>query len=99
MCVCVLCVQLHVKVTFHIASSKHGTTDILRLRLTMITHSIDNVHDTRSVRETSRHLLGELLPAAVQEVVEDVHGHGEDDGRVVLRRDAVQCLQVAELQE
>ena len=46
----------------------------------------------------SRHLLGELLPAAVQEVVQDVHGHGEDDGRVVLRRDAVQRLKVAELQ-
>ena len=49
------------------------------------------------MRKTSRHLLGELLPAAVQEVVEDVHGHGEDDGRVVLRRDAVQRLQVAQL--
>ena len=43
-----------------------------------------------------------LLPFAsglVHEVVEDVHGHGEDDGRVVLRRDAVQRLQVAELQK
>ena len=40
-----------------------------------------------------------FLPlAAVQEVSHDVHGHGEDDGRVVLRRDAVQRLQVAKLQ-
>ena len=31
-------------------------------------------------------------------MVHDVHGHGEDDGRVVLRRDAVQRLKVAELQ-
>ena len=32
-------------------------------------------------------------------MVQDVHGHGEDDGRVVLRCDAVQRLQVAELQK
>jgi hypothetical protein len=31
-------------------------------------------------------------------MAEDVHGHGEDDGRVVLRRDAVQRLEVAELE-
>ena len=30
-------------------------------------------------------------------MVHDVHGHGEDDGRVVLRRYAVQRLQVAQL--
>ena len=46
----------------------------------------------------SRHLLGELLPAAVQEVAHDIHGHGEDNGRVVLRRDTVERLQVSELQ-
>ena len=30
-------------------------------------------------------------------MVHDVHGHGEDDGGVVLGGDAVQRLQVAEL--
>jgi len=37
--------------------------------------------------------------ALVEEVVEDVHGHGEDDSRVVLRRDAIQRLQVAQLRK
>ena len=35
--------------------------------------------------------------AGPDEVVHDVHGHGEDDGGVVLGGDAVQGLQVAEL--
>ena len=42
-------------------------------------------------------LITEIV-LALHEVVHDVHGHGEDDGRVVLRRDAVQRLKVAELQ-
>lgn len=41
-------------------------------------------------------LLVVMLPA--HEVVHDVHGHREDDGGVVLGRDAVQRLKVAELQ-
>lgn len=35
--------------------------------------------------------------ALVEEVVEDVHRHREDDGRVVLRRDAAQRLKIAKL--
>ena len=34
----------------------------------------------------------------LHEVVHDVHGHWEDDGRVVLGRDAVQRLKVTKLQ-
>ena len=36
--------------------------------------------------------------AGPDEVVHDVHGHGEDDGGVVLGRDAVQGLEIAELE-
>lgn len=43
--------------------------------------------------------LALLAAALIHEVIEDVHGHGEDDGRVVLGRDAAQRLQVAELKE
>ena len=39
------------------------------------------------------------LVGFLQEVVHDVHGHGEDDGGVVLGSDAVQGLQVAELKK
>lgn len=34
---------------------------------------------------------------STQEVVHDVHGHGKDDGGVVLGSDAVQGLEIAEL--
>ena len=37
-------------------------------------------------------------PGAPHESVENIHWDGEDDGAVVLSRDAVQGLQVAELQ-
>ena len=36
--------------------------------------------------------------ALVEEVIENVHRHREDDGRVVLRRDAAQRLKVAKLE-
>ena len=52
---------------------------------------ISSYYVTPLIRPSPRQL-------ALHEVVHDVHGHGEDDGRVVLRRDAVQRLQVAELQ-
>ena len=38
-----------------------------------------------------------VIEAVVHGGVDDVHGHGEDDSRVVLRRDAVQCLQISQL--
>ena len=38
-----------------------------------------------------------VWPIALHQVGDDVHGHGEDDGAVVLCRDAAQGLQVAEL--
>ena len=41
-------------------------------------------------------ILGPALSA--DEVVHDVHGHREDDGGVVLGRDAVEGLEVAELE-
>ena len=57
------------------------------------------LHTSPVISHTLYCSLGLFLPlAAVHEVVEDVHGHGEDDGRVVLCRDAVQRLKVAELQ-
>ena len=57
------------------------------------------LHTSPVISHTLYCSLGLFLPlAAVHEVVQDVHGHGEDDGRVVLRRDAVQRLKVAELQ-
>ena len=37
--------------------------------------------------------------SATQELADDVHWHGEDDGGVVLGGDAVQCLQVTELKD
>ena len=43
-------------------------------------------------------LLRPLGGGRPHEVVHDVHGHGEDDGGVVLRGDAVQRLQVAQLE-
>ena len=39
-----------------------------------------------------------VIFATAQEVFHDVHRHGEDDGRVVLGRDAVQSLQIAQLE-
>ncbi len=45
----------------------------------------------------SAHLVLWLL-LLEEEVAEDVHGHGEDDGGVLLRRNAVQRLQVAQLE-
>ena len=38
-----------------------------------------------------------LSALPVQEVIHDIHRHREDDGGVVLGRDAVQRLEVAEL--
>jgi hypothetical protein len=37
------------------------------------------------------------LVGGVNQVGDDVDGNGEDDGAVVLGRDAVECLEVAEL--
>ena len=39
-----------------------------------------------------------LLCLLLDEVVQDVDGHGEDDGGVVLRGDGAQSLQVPQLQ-
>ncbi len=44
-------------------------------------------------------VLGLVGGGGLHEVVHEVHGHGEDDGGVVLRRDAVQRLEVPQLQE
>ena len=39
----------------------------------------------------------DVVDAHTHEAVDDVNGHGEDDGRVVLCRDAVQCLKIPQL--
>ena len=39
-----------------------------------------------------------FIPLFLAEVSDEVHGHGEDDGAVLLGGDAVECLQVAQLQ-
>ena len=44
-------------------------------------------------------LFSALVVLLAEEVVQDVHGHREDDGGVVLGGDAVQSLQIAKLQE
>ena len=38
-----------------------------------------------------------FIPLFLAEVSDEVHGHGEDDGAVLLGRDAVEGLEVAEL--